>query len=510
MPPLRDPDDTTTKPDIGQILLVARAERERASSTTATTSDAVAVAVDSARFVERACAPAPLARPRGAHLTLVALALALVVVDHASAEAANDARPATTTETKEAATNTTTKKTKKKTETKRSATTHASGGDNDDDDDKGGDEEERANSTHDARKPHRRGHVSRHQHHDLPVNGHPLPERYSAHASADARRQLDATGRASPNLEDEAHVNGSTRTTYAVVDAAAGLLVVGLDNAAYHSKGYVGLSKGERAFAEDMARYGDEHGLTVVLGAHVPPVTVHRDSTLLPRERERLLLVASMNRLRDRFPAALWVHGHTPPAENRLLDLDGARGGDDVGHVILAGQVNGSFTTLTTYTAGRVLDEYRVTGHGRRRRHELVQHTVLSRDGVVLPDGADVGDPRGVLYCVSDVHEKAGFADYYAAIRDDALAATTQGLAVGYLDVGDHTVTRGRIPVHLPRAERTYFVPGHHDDDNRDSLADVVDALHPPAKRAGRKAPTAAHNDDDDDDDGNGAANESG
>jgi hypothetical protein len=314
---------------------------------------------------------------------------------------------------------------------------------------------------------------------ERPLGRNRGPERYTAKASADARRQLDANGRAIPLLEDEVHENGAVPTTWAVVDDDAGLLVVGLDNAAYKSRGYEGLSKGERAFAWDMARYGHEQGLTVVLAAHVPPTSGHRAGTYLPGRKARARLVAWMNALRERYPDTLWVHGHAHPDRNVALDLDGALGGDDVGGVVLAGQVRDSFTKLVTYADGRVLEEHRVEGRGRRRRTVLVQRTVLARDGRVLDDGADVGAARGVLYCFSDLQKKAGFKAYFAAIGDDAGAAQAQGLSVGYLYVGDHTVVGGRLPVTLPRGERLLFVPGNHDYYDHDSLADVVEALRP-------------------------------
>ena len=329
--------------------------------------------------------------------------------------------------------------------------------------------------------PHVSDRVSKKQHHDLPVNQKPGPEEYTPKMSARARKQLDADGVAYPKLEDEAHVNGKTRTTYAAVDRQAGVLVVGLDNAAYHSKGYKGLSKGERDFAEDMAKYAGEKGLTVVFAAHVPPTTKHKNGTNLPSDEARERLTGWMGRMQQKYPDSLWVHGHQHPEQNRNLDLDND-GNREVANVVMSGQVRNSFTKIGTFENGRVLEEYKVKGHGEKRHTELVKRTVLSRDGKVVDGATDLGAPKGVLYGVSDVHKKAGFKDYYAAIRDDALASQSQGLAIGYLDVGDHTVKNGRMPVELPRANRTYFVPGNHDYYNHDSLAGVVGSLRPKSK----------------------------
>lgn len=328
------------------------------------------------------------------------------------------------------------------------------------------------------------GTVKSHQDFTIRHNKHPLPEKYRPEVKEKLFRKLDAEGVAYPPIEDEAHANRMIRTTYASVDKRAGTLIVGLDNAAYHDKRYEGLSRGERRFAEDMAEYAKAHHLTTIFMCHVPPTAGPKGGTQLPTRQEGKELRHWMNGLQRKFPDSLWVHGHKHPKRTELLDLDGAAGGREVSNVVLAGQAKDSLTKITTCEHGRKIEEYRLVGHGEHAQFKRISSVALDRNGKrVDPERHDLGRKKGVLFGVSDVHHENDLEAYYRALKSEAAEADRKGLAVSYLDVGDHTVKHGRIPVDLPRRGRTFFVPGNHDYYNHGNLGQVVDSFQPKGER---------------------------
>ncbi len=319
------------------------------------------------------------------------------------------------------------------------------------------------NRRQDAFDPHA---VYDKQHWDLSRNRPGRPETYPPEVRKKLYSRLDANGVVYPPIEDEAHVN-KVRTTYASVDRKAGVLVVGLDNAAYHSKGYEGLSRGERRFARDMARYGKEHGLTTVFLCHVPPTV--KPKCKLPDKQERAQQIRWMNELRKDYPDSLWVHGHVH--HRKMIDLNGKKGGREVSNLILGGQADDVVTRITTYPHGRRIEQFEVLAGGRMKRLDSV---VLSREGKrVDPAKHKLGKPMGVLYGFSDVHKEKTLEPYFEAIRRDATRMDRAGLAVSYLDAGDHTV-KHKLPVTLPRQGRYFWAPGNHDYYNQSHVGNVV------------------------------------
>jgi hypothetical protein len=318
--------------------------------------------------------------------------------------------------------------------------------------------------------------VRKEQHHGLPVNKHPLHEQYhGAKVRKHLFESLDKHGVAYPPIEDEAHVSGKVRTTWAKVDKAAGTLIVGLDNAAYHTKGYEGLTKGERRFASQMADYAKEHGLTAVFLAHLPPTTQPKKMS----DKEFAAQQKWYKALAQKHPDSLWVNGHTHHA--KLFDVNGSA--SKVSNVVVGGEVKDTFTKITTYANGRKIERFRLEEPQPPAKpdwsRKIVETVTLSRDGKkVDPAQFQLGAAKGVLYGLSDVQHEPSLVPFYKQVQADAQLEDARGLSISYLDVGDHTV-KHRIPVLLPHHEKYFFVPGNHDYYNHGNLRQVVDSFNP-------------------------------